>query len=173
MATTLEESPKTRQQAPSAGGIAGRYRWTVLVAVASVVALLAAALVGYWAGGGFDTADPGEAVADRVMEAWATGDTEAIEDTYAPDVVLVLDGSLIVDDRDAMAQVIDDALALGNTYEQIGPVTSYQGANGDLYVSTLVEVAGPGRSDGEPLVGFYRVRDDVVVRHVFWQAPMH
>ncbi len=59
---------------------------------------------------------------------------------------------------------------IGNTYRQVGSVVEYLAADGDLYVATLVEVVGPGHPDGVPVVGFYRVKDGQVIRHVFMDA---
>lgn len=59
---------------------------------------------------------------------------------------------------------------IGNTYRQVGSVVEYLAADGDLYVATLVEVVGPGHPDGVPVVGFYRVKDGHVIRHVFMDA---
>lgn len=137
------------------------------------VAVVVAALVGYWAGGGF-TSDPGEAVASRVDEAWATAEPEVVEDVYASEVVMVLNGELIADGRGELLETMETAVnGLGNTYTQIGPTSSYETANDDLLVAGIVEVTGPGHPSGEPLVGFYRVRDDQIVRHVFWQMPQY
>jgi hypothetical protein len=49
----------------------------------------------------------------------------------------------------------------------VGPVIDYQVPEGDLFVATLVEVVGPGHPSGDPIVGFYRVHDGKVTRHVF------
>ena len=57
-----------------------------------------------------------------------------------------------------------------NTYRTVGPVSSYEAADGDLYVTVLVVVTGPAHPRGVPVVGFYRVHDGKVIRHVVMDA---
>jgi hypothetical protein len=109
-------------------------------------------------------------VSEMVMEAWATGDQADIDAVYAEEVRLVLDDETVAENRDEITSVITGAISFGNTYQQVGPVTEYVAADGDLYVATLVEVVGAGHPDGDPIVGFYRVRGDKVIRHVFIDA---
>ncbi len=104
------------------------------------------------------------------MEVWATGDPAEIDAIYAEDVQMVLDGEMIADNRERITSVILGAIDAGNTYRQVGPVAEYVAANGDVYVATLVEVVGAGHPTGVPVVGFYRVRDGQVIRHVFMDA---
>lgn len=114
--------------------------------------------------------ETGASVADSVMTAWATGDQADIDAIYAEDVVMALDGTTLAEDREEITSVITGALGIGNTYEQIGPVAVYAAEDGDLYVGTLVEVVGAGHPVGDPVVGFYRVRDGRVIRHIFMDA---
>jgi hypothetical protein len=39
-----------------------------------------------------------------------------------------------------------------------------------MYVASLVEVKGTGHPAGVPLVGFYRVHDGKIIRHIFMDA---
>lgn len=124
---------------------------------------------------GDDEAEPqsgeGDAVAAMVMTAFETGDRADVEAVYAPDVQMVIDEQMVASDREELVAVMGTALAAGNSYEQIGPVVEYTGADGDLYVATVVVVMGPGHPpEGDPHVGFYRVRDGQVIRHVFIDA---
>lgn len=109
-------------------------------------------------------------VSAMVMEAWATGEQADIDAIYAEDVRMVLDDETVAENRDEISSVITGAIAFGNTYRQVGPVTEYVVTDGDQYVATLVEVVGAGHPDGDPIVGFYRVRDGKVIRHVFIDA---
>jgi len=115
----------------------------------------------------------GESIGDLVMEAWSSGDPAAIERIYDTDVVMVLDGDTIAEDRQQIAGIIEGAIGIGNTYQQMGSVAEYTASNGDLFVATLVEVVGPGHPAGDPIVGFYRVRDGKVIRHVFMDAAVY
>jgi hypothetical protein len=119
---------------------------------------------------GASVAGEGASVSALVMKAWETGDQADIDAVYAQDVRMILDQETVADNREEITSVISGAMGIGNTYEQIGPVTAYTGTDGDLYVGTLVEVVGPGHPQGDPLVGFYRVRDGEVIRHVFIEA---
>jgi ketosteroid isomerase-like protein len=125
--------------------------------------------------GGADETDAGaspeaESVSEMVMEAWATGAQTDIDAIYAEDVRMVLDGETLAEDRDEITSVITGAIRFGNTYQQVGPVTEYLASDGDLYVATLLEVVGDGHPFGDPVVGFYRIRDGKVIRHVFIDA---
>lgn len=104
------------------------------------------------------------------MEAWATGDQAVIDVIYAEDVQMVLDGETIAENREEITSVISVAIGIGNTYRQVGSVVEYLASDGDLYVTTLVEVVGTAHPNGVPVVGFYRVRDGQVIRHVFMDA---
>lgn len=104
------------------------------------------------------------------MDAWASGEQADIEAIYASDVRMVLDNDPVAENRLEITSIITGAIGIGNTYQQIGPVTTYLANNGDLYIGTLVEVVGPGHPEGDPVVGFYRVRDGKVIRHVFMDA---
>ena len=112
----------------------------------------------------------GASVAESVMTAWATGDQTDIDAIYAEDVVMALDGTTIAENREEITSVIAGALGIGNTYEQIGPVAVFVAEDGDLYIGTVVEVVGAGHPAGDPVVGFYRVRDGRVIRHIFMDA---
>ena len=114
-------------------------------------------------------------MADRVAKAWATGDAASIAAAYDPKVQMVL----VYDKReDVIASNIKDlttaikgAISFGNTYQQVGPVAYYQSAeDGDVFVASLVEVKGMAHTVGDPLVGFYRVRDGKVTRQIFMDA---
>ena len=146
---------------------------TVSVMALSVVSLAAAA-IGVAGQGEALPGDPagptGDAISEQVMEAWATNDAAAVEALYDPEVIMVIDADVVAADRDEIRSVIAGARGIGNTYRQHGPVIEYQDENGDLYVGTIVEVKGPGHPTGVPIVGFYRVRDGKVIRHVFMDA---
>lgn len=146
-----------------------------LVAVTGLVAILLAGIAGYAIAGGFTSeASRGQEVSDRVMKAWATGDAGAIAATYDPavKVVLVYDNTEDVIARNAkdLTTTIQGAIGFGNTYTQIGPVSTYEAEDGDLYVASTVEVRGPGHPNGAPLVGFYRIHHGKVIRHIFLDA---
>ena len=114
--------------------------------------------------------EAGAAVDDSVMTAWATGDQADIDAIYAEDVRMVLDDQTLAENREEITSVITGAIGFGNTYKQIGPVAVYLAEDGDMYVGTLVEVVGAGHPVGDPIVGFFRVRDGKVIRHVFTDA---
>jgi hypothetical protein len=88
-------------------------------------------------------------------------------------VVQSLDGEVLTRDRDEITDAIRGAIAYGNTYEQVGPVASYEAADGDVYVAWLVEVVGPGHPEGVPVIGFFRVHEGMVIRHVSMDAEHH
>ena len=140
----------------------------------ALILMLAAALLSAGCGdGGSDPASASEeavSVSEMVMEAWATGEQADIDAVYAENVRMVLDDETVAENRDEITSVITGAISFGNTYQQIGPVADYFAANGDLYIATLVEVVGAGHPDGDPIVGFYRVKDGKVIRHVFIDA---
>lgn len=117
-----------------------------------------------------DDGGTGESIGETVMEAWATGDQAVIDVIYAEDVQMVLDGETIAENREEITSVISVAIGIGNTYRQVGSVVEYLASDGDLYVTTLVEVVGTAHPNGVPVVGFYRVRDGQVIRHVFMDA---
>jgi hypothetical protein len=146
-----------------------------LVGLAGLAAIVVAAIVGYAVAGGFTTESPrGQDVADSVMQAWATGDSASIAAVYDPavKVVLIYDNTehVIASSAKELIGVIKGAIGLGNTYRQIGPVASYEAKDSDLYVTSMVEVKGLGHPNGDPLVGFYRVRNGKVTKHIFMDA---
>ena len=143
----------------------------VLAGVIAVVAVLAAGAVGYALAGGFTTeSSPGQDVADRVMQAFTTPSAASIAAAYDPAVKVVLfwDGTehVIATSAKEEADAIKAGLAIGNSYRQIGPVSTYEAANGDLYVAHMIEVKGPGHLNGDPIVGFYRVHDGKVIQQI-------
>jgi ketosteroid isomerase-like protein len=153
--------------------IHANWRLVALVALAAAVAGLA----GYAIAGGFSSeTNAGQDLSSRVMSVWASGDTAAINALYAPNAQLVgeypgrpaSEGDM---NRAAVTETIKHAIAVGNTYTQVGPVTSYTAANGDMYVSSLIEVKGSGHPVGDPMVGFYRVHDGKIIRQIFLYAP--
>jgi len=111
-----------------------------------------------------------EATAAMVMQAWDTGDSADIDAVYAVDVLMVIDTETYASDREELTGVIKGALGIGNTYHQVGPIVEYLGSDGDTYLATLVLVTGPGHPSGAPVVGFYRVRDGKVIRHILLEA---
>jgi len=114
----------------------------------------------------------GQSISEKVMQAWATGDQAAIEAVYAPGVVLKVDDGTAAAGRDPIASVIRNAIKYGNSYRQVGPVIEYRASDGDLYVTTTVEVVGPDHPKGDPVIGFYRVRDGQVIHHIFMDARL-
>jgi ketosteroid isomerase-like protein len=145
----------------------GRRRWLVPVVVTVIIALIA----GIGITVSLLTGDSdGRAIADQVLEAWATGDQATIDSVFAEDVRAVADGQVVAVNRDQLSAEIKGAVAFGNTYRRVGPVSEYVATDGDLYVSYMVEVGGTGHPEGVPVVGFLRVRDGQVVRHVFMDA---
>jgi cell division protein FtsB len=113
---------------------------------------------------------PGESIAELAMEAWATGDQAAIDAIYAEDVQMVIDGETIAENREEMTSTLNAALGIGNTYRLVGSTVEYVASDDDLYVAALVEVVGLGHPTGVPVVGFFRIRDGKVIRHVFIDA---
>jgi len=85
----------------------------------------------------------------------------------------VLDGETIAENREEITSVITIAIGVGNTYRQVGSVVEYVASDDDLYVTTLIEVVGAAHPTGDPVVGFYRVRDGQVIRHVFMDAEQY
>jgi ABC-type glycerol-3-phosphate transport system substrate-binding protein len=113
-----------------------------------------------------------EAVADMIMQAWAPEYDEAkVEAIYDPEVLMMLDTDVLAEDREQIKAVISGALGFGNRYAQVGPVIPYEGDHGDFYLASIVEVTGAGHPTGDPLVGFYRIHDGKVVRHIFLYPP--
>ena len=173
--------PTTREEtAGRSGGDAARRvslrrsalaRWLVPVVVAAIIALVAGAVmaVSLLAGNG-----EAQAAADQVMEAWATGDQTAIDAIYAEDVRMVIDNETLAENRTQITDHITFVIELGNTYRRVGPVSEYVTTDGDLYVSLMIEgTAGTGHPEGVPIVGFLRVRDGQVIRHVFMHADAY
>ena len=113
-----------------------------------------------------------ETVIDAIMKPWATGDTTDVEAIYDPDVRMVLDGDVVATGREELTSIIVDAVdgGNGNTYTPVGPCSGYLATDGDTYVSGIVNVGGSGHPTGVPVVGFYRVRDGLVIRHVAMDA---
>lgn len=147
-----------------------------LVVAAAAAALIVAGVAGYAIAGGFSSeSSPGQDVSNKVMAVWTTGDTAAINALYAPAVTFVLEypGRTPTDvqtNRQQLTDTIKNAIAYGNTYTQVGSVTSYTAAEGDTYIASLVEVKGPGHPSGIPVVGFYRVHNGKIIRHIFMDA---
>lgn len=122
-----------------------------------------------------DSADDkaGASVAESVMTAFESGDQADIDAIYAEDVVMVLENETLAENRTELSSVLEAAIRVGNTYTQVGPVSVYVADDGDMYVGTLVEVVGVAHPNGDPLVGFYRVRNGEVIRHVFMEAELY
>ena len=145
-------------------------------AAALGLALVIAGLVGYAVAGGFtgEATSPGQAVADRVNNVWATADPAAIRATYAANVKFLLEmpgERAQFSNRAQLADTIHSAVIVaGYTYTQIGPVSSYTAADGDMYVTSLIEIRGSGHPSGVPAVGFYRVHNGKVIRQIFMDA---
>ena len=142
-----------------------------LVALVGLIAILLAGAAGYALAGGFTTeSTPGQDAADRVLNAYATGDPAAIAAAYDPavKVVLIYDGTEHVIARNINEQtgVIKNAIATGDTLKQIGPVSTYEAANGDLYVAHTIELTSPNHPQGIPIIGFYRVHNGKVIRQI-------
>ena len=90
-----------------------------------------AGMGGYAIAGGFTAeSSPGQEVSDRVMDAYATGDAASIAATYDPavKVVLIYDNTehVIARNTKELTGEITGAIAFGNTYRQIGPVSTYE-----------------------------------------------
>jgi len=165
-------------QAPEVARRPGTKFW--LVAVSGLAAVLLAGVVGHAIAGGFTTESaPGQEVSDRVMKAWATGDTAAITAAYDPAVKFVLEypgrppGEGDTANAEQLTATIAGAIAIGNTYKQIGPVSYYETSDGDVYVATLVEVTGGVHPVGVPVVGFYRVHDGKVIQHIVMDVDQY
>ena len=142
-----------------------------LVAGIALVAIVLAGIAGYAIAGGFTTeSSPGQGAADRVMKAFATPDAASISAAYDPalKVSLIWDGTehVIATNAREEAAAIREGLAIGNTYRQIGPVSTYEAPNGDLYVAHIIEVKGPGHPNGDPIIGFYRVHNGKVIQQI-------
>jgi len=146
---------------------------TLYASIITVVLLAGSAIGVAGQDQGSDGADagPGQAISDRVMEVWATGDETGIDALYAPDVLMMIDGEEYAADRDGITSVIKGAIGIGNTYRQVGPVIDFVDSDGDLYVGTIVEVNGIAHRKGDPVIGFYRVRDGKVIRHILLYGP--
>ena len=148
--------------------------WPLMVLV-GLVALLLAGFAGYATAGGFASeSSTGRDIADKVLKAYATGDAATIAATYDPavKVVLIYEGAEHVIARNVTEQtgVIKDAIATGDTLKQIGPVSTYKAANGDLYVAHTIELTSPNHPDGIPVIGFYRVHNGKVIRQIGMDA---
>jgi ketosteroid isomerase-like protein len=145
---------------------APRRRSWMLVAVVGVMAFVVGAGVALALGQSTDD-DPGSDISDAAMVAWATADPEDIAAIYAEDAVFIFDGEPLAAGLGEITDMIGD---VENTYETVGSVSSCEAADGDLYVSALVEVVGPGHPLGDPVVVLYRVHDGKVIRHVVMDA---
>ena len=159
MVTTYEPRTVTTSTAPAHT----RPRWFLLVA--AVLAVVLAGLGGYALAGGFSTSE-GQRVADSVIQVWRTGNVEDMNAIYAPTVEFGLDGDTSTISREQLRANIQVSLTnSGQTGEdaisQVGPVAELADGDGDLYVTTMVEMGGVSYS------GFYRVHDGMVVSHVF------
>ena len=84
----------------------------------------------------------GLAISDQVLEAWATGNQATIGEIFAEDVRAFLDTRTVAENREQLSTAIKGAVAYGNTYRRVGPVSECVATGGDLYVSYMVEVAG-------------------------------
>ena len=138
-----------------------------------VIALLMAGLSACGDDDDSSLAEEGATISALVMKAWETGDQADIDAVYAEDVHMILDQETVAENREEISSVISQVMGFGNSYAQVGPVTTYTGIDGDLYIGTLVEVRGAGHPRGAPLVGFYRVEDGQVIRHVFIEAEVY
>ena len=139
--------------------------------VVGLMAVLLAAVAGYAIAGGFASgSSTGQSIADKVMNAYATGDAAAIAATYDPavKVLLIYDGAehVIASSAKEEAGVIKDSIASGVTLKQIGPVSTYEAPNGDLYVAHTIELTSPSHPQGIPIIGFYRVHNGKVTRQI-------
>jgi hypothetical protein len=133
--------------------------------VAAVLAVMLAGLGGYALAGGFSTSE-GQRVADSVIQVWRTGDVEDMQAIYAPTVEFGLDGESSAISReqlraDIQIMLTESGLTGEDAISQVGPVAELTDGDGDLYVSTMVELGGV------PYSGFYRVRDGKVVSQEF------
>jgi hypothetical protein len=146
---------------------------TLCVSIITVALLAGSAIgvVGQEEGSDGPDPGPGQAISDKVMEVWATGDETAIDAIYDPDVIMMIDGEEYAGDRDEITSVIKGAIGIGNGYRQVGPVIDFVDSGGDLYVGTIVEVVGIAHRKGDPVIGFYRVRDGKVIRHILLYGP--
>jgi hypothetical protein len=117
---------------------------------------------------------PGQIISDKINEAWTREYDEAkVKAIYDPDVIMMLDTDVLAANRDEIKSLISGALGVGNTYTQIGSLIEYEDELGDLYLASIVEVAGVGHQKGDPLVGFWRIRDGKVIHHIFMYAPQY
>jgi hypothetical protein len=146
-----------------------RPRWLRLaVLLGATVAVAGVVVTAILLTGG--ASSDGQSVSEMVMKAWATGEQTDIDAVYADNVRMVVEGETLAETREEITSVITVAIRIGNTYQQVGPVSEYVATDGDLYIATLVEVVGTAHPAGDPIVGFYRVRDGKVTRHVFIDA---
>ena len=159
MVTTYEPRTVTTPITPSRT----RPRWFLVVA--AVLAVVLAGLGGYALAGGFSTSE-GQRVADSVIQVWRTGNVEDMNAIYAPTVAFGADGQTATMPREQLRARIQIGLTMSgatgeDAIKQIGPVAELRDGDGDLYVSTMVDLAGV------PYSGFYRVRDGKVIAHEF------
>ena len=103
-----------------------RPRWLVPLVVSAIVAFVAGAVLAASLVAGDREA---RAVADRVMEAWSTGDQATIDATYAEDVRMVIDNVTLAENREQITDHIAFVIELGNTYRRVGPISEYEGAD--------------------------------------------
>ena len=159
MVTTYEPRTVTTPSTPSRT----RPRWFLVVA--AVLAVVLACLGGYALAGGFSTSE-GQRVADSVIQVWRTGNVDDMKAIYAPTVEFGMDGKSSTMTREELRASIQSGLTLSglsgeDAIKQVGPVAELTDGDGDLYVSTMVDLAGV------PYSGFYRVRDGKVIAHEF------
>jgi hypothetical protein len=113
-----------------------------------------------------------QTVADMIAQAWTPEYDEAkVEAIYDPEVLMMLDADVLARDREQIKSVIEGGLGVGNRYRHISPVVGYEDDDGDLYIAAIVEVGGTYHPSGDPVVGFWRVHDGKVIRHIFMYAP--
>lgn len=160
MVTTYEPRTVTTTATPTRR--TSRTVWTV---VATVIAVVLAAIGGYALAGGFSTSE-GQRVADSVVQVWRTGDVDDMKAVYAPTVEFGLDGETSTISREQLraniqVSLTESGLTGEDAISQVGPVAELTDGDGDLYVTTMVELGGV------PYSGFYRVRDGKVISHVF------
>jgi hypothetical protein len=116
--------------------------------------------------------DAVQAISDMIAQAWTPEYDEAkVEAIYDPEVLMMIDMEVYAADREEIKSLIRSALGAGNRYTQIGQEIDYVDEDGDLYLASIVEVTGVAHQTGDPVIGFWRVRDGKVIRHIFMFAP--
>ena len=113
-----------------------------------------------------------QTVADMIAQAWMPDYDEAkVEAIYDAEILMMLDTDVLATDLEQLKSVIKGGLGVGNRYRTISPVVGYEDDDGDLYIAGIVEAGGTYHPSGDPMVGFWRVRDGKVIRHIFMYAP--